>query len=168
MLHMHKPALEELDFRRRLLQDPETMAYNRAWGGTIDFPPERWPGWYERWLAGPEGQRFYRFLCTPEGEPVGEAAYHRDGHMYLCDVIILARHRGRGYGGEGLELLCAAARENGVGQLYDNIAADNQAALGLFLGRGFRIAAHTPEAVLVKKDLGEAPPEGAGRKGAAG
>ena len=38
-LTLYVPTLDDLWFRRRMLEDPETMAYNRAWGGTI-----RWPG----------------------------------------------------------------------------------------------------------------------------
>ena len=45
---LHRPALEELSFRQSLLSDPDTMAYNHAWGGTIDFPQERWEDWYGR------------------------------------------------------------------------------------------------------------------------
>lgn len=155
MLMLYKPGLEELDFRQRLLSDPETMAYNHAYGGAIGFPPERWQDWYDRWLAEPNGARFYRYLRTRAGELVGETAYHFDGEKYLCDVIILARYRGRGYGGQGLELLCAAARENGVERLYDDIAADNPAAVKLFLRHGFQIVSRTPEVVLVRKDLPE-------------
>ena len=60
-IQLYRPAPEELWFRQRLLGDPETMAYNRAYGGTIPFPQERWAPWYERWVERPEG-RFYRYL----------------------------------------------------------------------------------------------------------
>ena len=40
-IQLYRPAPEELWFRQRLLGDPETMAYNRAYGGTIPFPQER-------------------------------------------------------------------------------------------------------------------------------
>lgn len=38
------------------------------------------------------------------GEYVGEVAYHFDGErgIYVADVIILARFRGRGYGSIGI------------------------------------------------------------------
>ena len=74
---LHRPSLGELSFRQRLLKDPETMAYNHAYGGTIDFPRERWSDWYARWVEDETGERFYRCLLCPEtGEFVGEAAYH--------------------------------------------------------------------------------------------
>lgn len=152
---LHRPALEELSFRRSLLSDPDTMAYNRAWGGTIDFPQERWADWYGRWLEDNSGTRFYRYLYDPKLDAfVGETAYHLDEDLggYICDVIVSARYRGRGYGTQGLDLLCQAARANGVPRLLDNIAADNP-SVSLFLKAGFREAGRTETYILVAKDL---------------
>ena len=146
---LYRPTLSELGFRRKLLADPETMSYNRAWGGVIDFPEEKWAAWYEKWS---DKEHFYRYLRTKTGELVGETAYRLDGGRYLCDVIVLARRRGRGYGTQGLELLCAAARANGVKALYDDIAAGNP-AVELFLRHGFRVVERGPESILVLKDL---------------
>ena len=36
------PKFEDLWFRQTMMADPETMAYNHAWGGTIPFPEEHW------------------------------------------------------------------------------------------------------------------------------
>ena len=125
MIEAYLPRPDELWFRRKMLADEATMAYNRAYGGTVDFPEERWPDWYGRWVAHPEG-RYYRYLReSASGEFVGEIAYHFDGEKYLADVIVYAPYRRRGYGAAGLALLCAAAKEIGVGVLYDDIAADN-------------------------------------------
>lgn len=152
---LHRPALEELSFRQAILSDPETMAYNHAWGGTIDFPRARWADWYGRWVEKPGGQRFYRYLYDPEAEKfVGEAAYHWDREMeaYLCDVIVAASCRGRGYGSQGLALLCEAAKANGVARLWDNIALDNP-SVSVFLRAGFREVERNEEFVLVARDL---------------
>lgn len=152
---LHRPALEELSFRRSLLSDPDTMAYNRAWGGTIDFPRERWTDWYKRWLEDASGARFYRYLCDPQLDTfVGEAAYHLDEELggYVCDVIVSAQYRGRGYGTHGLDLLCQAAKANGVSRLLDNIAADNP-SISLFLKAGFRETGRNETYILVAKDL---------------
>lgn len=152
MLTLYRPALEELYFRQALLGDGATMAYNHAWGGTISFPRERWPDWYRRWVEVPD-RRFYRYLRDADAF-VGEAAYHFDGELdgYVCDVIVHAAHRWNGYGGQGLELLCGAAKENGVDRLYDNIALDNP-SVALFLRHGFREIKRTEEYVLVARDL---------------
>lgn len=152
MLTLYRPALEELSFRQALLGDGATMAYNHAWGGTIVFPRERWPDWYRRWVEVPD-RRFYRYLRDADAF-VGEAAYHFDGELdgYVCDVIVHAAHRWNGYGGQGLELLCGAAKENGVDRLYDNIALDNP-SVALFLRHGFWEIKRTEEYVLVARDL---------------
>lgn len=153
-LTLYVPTLDDLWFRRRMLEDPETMAYNHAWGGTIPWPRENWQPWYEHWVVHPEGERFYRYLQDEDtGDFVGEIAYHRN-EQGLCqaNVIVFASCRGRGYGREGLRLLCRAAKENGIHVLYDDIARDNP-AIGLFLSEGFTIAAERERTRLLKKDL---------------
>ena len=153
-LLLHRPSYEELSFRRDLLADPETMAYNQAYGGTIEFPEERWADWYSRWVEEPDG-RFYRYLkLDGTGIFVGEAAYHWDGDLgeYLCDVIVYAPYRRRGYGAQGLSLLCKAAKANGVERLCDNIAAGNP-SIHMFRKDGFRERCRNEEYVLVERTL---------------
>ena len=152
---LYRPTIEELLFRQQLLADPDTMAFNHAWGGTIGFPRERWADWYARWVEDSSGERFYRYLhAGTEGAFVGEAAYHFDNELnaYVCDVIVSASRRGRGYGSQGLALLCAAARENGVKRLCDNIAIDNP-SVSLFLKAGFREIFRNEAYILAAKDL---------------
>lgn len=154
-IRLYRPKLEELDFRQSLLGNPETMAYNHAYGGTISFPRERWADWYARWVEDETGERFYRYLRhEASGTYVGEAAYHYDSEFgeYLCDVLVSAQYRGRGFGRAGLALLCAAAKANGVKRLVDNIAVDNPST-GLFLDAGFRERLRNEEYVLVEKEL---------------
>ena len=156
MLSLYVPELKDLWFKQQLLSDETTMAYNRAWGGTIPFPEEKWPGWYERWVAASDGKRFYRYLKDENGAFVGEVAYHWDGDIpgFMADVIVYAPFRGRGCGSSGLELLCAAARENGVFVLYDEIALDNP-SVGLFLKHGFTEVSRSEHSVLLRKTLKE-------------
>ena len=153
MLKLVTPALEDMWFRESLLADEDTMSYNHAWGGTIPFPKETWQDWYDYWIIHHENQRYYRYLEDENGF-VGEAAYHYapgyDG--YVADIIIFSAFRGRGYGAQGLELLCAAAKENGISVLYDDIAIDNT-AVRLFLKQGFYEDYRTEEKIVLKKDL---------------
>ncbi len=153
-LVLYAPTLDDLWFRQRMLEDPETMSYNRAWGGTIPWPRERWASWYDWWIVHPEEKRFYRYLKDEAtGDFVGEIAYHLDDRgMCQADVIIFAPFRGQGYGREGLRLLCQAARENGIDVLYDDIARDNP-AIGLFISEGFEVSAEKGLTRLLKKDL---------------
>ena len=94
MLTLYKPGYDDLWFRQRMLADEETMSYNHAWGGTVDFPREDWKSWYDHWIGNPEGRRFYRYVMHGDCF-VGEAAYHYDGESGRClaDVIILAALR---------------------------------------------------------------------------
>ncbi len=66
-------------------------------------------------------------MMNSDNEYVGEVAYHydRQGDIYICNVIILSEYRNQGYGTDGLQQLCKAAKNNGIFVLYDDIAADN-------------------------------------------
>ena len=59
---LKSPTIEELWFIEKLLSDPETMSYNHAYGGTINFPKEQWEEWYAYWMENVQGKRFYRYL----------------------------------------------------------------------------------------------------------
>ena len=148
------PTLEDMWFRESLLADEETMSYNHAWGGTISWPKEEWQDWYEYWIVDHEDRRYYRYLKSGN-DFVGEIAYHYDPEYdgYVADVIILAKYRGKGYGARGLELLCEAAKADGISALYDDIAIDNT-AVKLFLKNGFHEEYRTEEKIVLKKDLG--------------
>lgn len=155
MIRCYQPKPDELWFRESLLADPDTMSYNNAWGGTIPFPEEEWDAWYQYWIGEPEGRRFYRYLLDGETQAfVGEIAFHLDEerNLPICDVIILAKYRNRGFGSEGIRLLCEAAKERGITVLYDDIAADNP-SWKLFLKNGFEIAWQNNEVVMVRKTL---------------
>ena len=155
MIRCHQPVLDELWFRESLMADPDTMSYNNAWGGTIPFPREKWESWYQYWIGNPEGKRFYRYLQDEEtGAFVGEIAWHLDEkrNIHICDVIILARYRNRGYGSEGIRLLCEAAKRSGIAILYDDIATDNP-SWKLFLKNGFEISSRDDEVVMARKVL---------------
>ena len=154
MLTLYKPKYGELWFRRRLLADAETMAYNHAWGGTVDFPDENWRDWYDCWIGAHDGGRFYRYLKDGVGRFVGEIAYRFDAGLqgYTANVIVHSQYRGKGYGSLALALLCAAAKEKGIDALYDDIAADNP-AVALFLRHGFTEEYRTGEKIILKKIL---------------
>ncbi len=141
MLKVVKPELEDLWFRESMMADIETMSYNDAWGGTIPFPKEDWEEWYTLWVRNSGQERYYRYLKDDANKVfVGEISYHFDKlrNIYICDVIIKAEFRKQGFGTQGIQLLCEAAKANGVEALYDNIAADNPSA-HLFLKNGFSI-----------------------------
>ena len=67
-------------------------------------------------------------------------------------MIVHAKYRSRGFGEQGLRLLCDAARANGLTELYDDIAVDNP-AIKLFLNSGFLVVRETEENITVKRIL---------------
>ena len=155
MVELCIPEPEDLWFRQMLLADQATMSYNDAWGGTIPFPEEDWDEWYDWWLVHHEGARFYRYLVdSASGEFVGEVNYHFDEveGIFLTGIIVLATKRGRGYGRDGILLLCRSARENGLAALYDTFEPDDP-AMPLFERCGFVEDHRTEELVYLRKDL---------------
>lgn len=168
-LTLYKPECRDLWFKQLMLSDEETMSYNHAWGGTIPFPETRWKEWHDFWIVHPEGKRYYRYLKNEDGAFTGEIAYHYDVEIrgYNADVIVYAKYRKKGYGSMALELLCAAAKENGITVLYDTIAADNPAA-GLFRKHGFTEEYRTEDGIVLKKELRNDPENGAEAGKAAG
>ena len=150
---LYCPLVEDLWFKEKLMNDEETMSYNHAWGGTIPFPKEKWKVWYDKWLINHENKRYYRYVKENDVF-IGEIAYHFDEErkIYIADVIIYADYRGRGYGKEALMLLCKQAKENGVQELYDDIAIDNP-SVSLFVKCGFEEVCRTDEYIMVKKKL---------------
>lgn len=152
MIKMYIPQYKDMWFRKQLLEDPETMSYNNAWGGIIEFPESKWRLWYNNWIENPKKERFYRYLLDENDNFIGEIAYHLENNIYLANIIIYSNYRSRGYGREGLDLLCRQAKNNELRYLYDNIALDNP-AIKLFLEHGFVEEYRTNEIIMLKKTL---------------
>ena len=107
-LCLHVPELNEFWYRKKLMEDPETMSYNRGYDldfagydkgtGCIAFPEEEWESCYN-YFVGHEPERFYAYLVNTEnGEFVGEVNAHKSvGHdWYDMGIVIEAKHRGKG------------------------------------------------------------------------
>ena len=153
MLELYEPRIEDLWFKKKMMDDEQTMAYNQAYGGTIPFPKEKWTNWHQRWITDHGGKRFYRYIQDNDAF-VGEVAYYFDEErqIYIADVVIYAPYRGKGYGRKALQLLCEIAKENGIKELYDDIAIDNS-SVELFLKCGFEEVLRSNEYILAKKEL---------------
>lgn len=152
-MELYKPKLEELYFREMMLNDIQTMSYNKAYGGTIEFPKEKWQKWYDRWIINHENKRFYRYIKINDIF-IGNVAYRFDEErsIYIIEIIIYAPYRGKGYGHKALLLLCDMAKANGISELYDDIVIDNP-AISLFINCGFEEIGKTNEYIFVKKKL---------------
>ena len=156
-LELYRPAVEDLWFKRDLLGDEATMSYNRAWGGTVDFPEHLWPRWARRLGRARGGgaallplpaRRGYRRVRGPRSPIAGTRA--TTASLRTCSCTRASR--GRGYGGVGLELLCGAARGRGIATLRDNVALDNP-AIASSCATAFTKEWRSDEFVMLRRDL---------------
>lgn len=147
------PEYEELVYRQKWLSDVHTMSYNQRYGGTIDFPQEKWKDWYQRWIN--KDGKFYAYVYSQElNEYVGEIAYHYDDnvHEIIANVIIDSKYRHLGFGRKALRLLCEKAKENGYDAICDEIDINNT-AIHLFMNEGFKELFRNDTMIFVKKEL---------------
>lgn len=148
----YRPQLPDLWFRQKLLSDEKSMSYNHSYGGTIDFPAERWESWYQKWLGNDDSHYFYRYVVNTDNEYVGEAAYHYEQDRCMIDVLILDSCRHKGYGSMALKLLEQTAAENGIDKVCDSIACDNP-SLVMFLKNGYEVEYDNEEYVMISKNI---------------
>ena len=154
VLSFHIPSLEEMSFRQELLADEETMTYNAKWGGTINFPKEKWEITYKR-LINDNIKNYYAYLYSNELKCfIGEVGYRYDEELdeFITNILIHSKYRNKGYGTIALAMLCDLAKQNGISFLTDTIALDNP-SIRIFLNQGFKEIKRTNEYILVKKEL---------------
>jgi predicted HTH transcriptional regulator len=101
---------------------------------------ESWRDEYLKWVCG---------FANAQGGTIYIGLNDDDN---VADVIVFSKYRGKGYGAKGLEFLCAAAKENGISVIYDDIAIDNP-AISLFLKQGFYEEYRTEDKIILKKTL---------------
>jgi len=145
-LRLYQPQYQELLFREQLLSDPDTMSFNRfrepaedyhPQTGCIDFPPSHWAMWYSFWLER-EPENFYAVVADGR-TPLGEVSWYYDGETYRAGIILLARHRRKGYCAPALKLLAERAfRVHGLPELTVTLSTASTAAVKGFLSAGFR------------------------------
>ena len=154
-LKLHTPSIRDMEYRQKLLAQPETMAYNRGQmmdcegydcaTGCIDFPIADWRYWRDVWLWR-EPSRYSAYILDEEtGEFVGEACYFYDmeSDAHGTGIIVEHRHRGRGYGTAALRLLAEHAfLQPEVDKLFVELPHSRDDAIRMYLTAGFREAAN--------------------------
>ena len=137
MLTLRPADRSLMPFRRVMLEDPETMAYNAPWfppDGTLPFPEEKWDDWLERWTSK-EPERFCGYLFDGD-TPVGEVCWHGTGEE--IGVVIKAEFRRSGYGAQGLALLAARAFSHPeITTLHNTFESTRDPVMALHLHFGF-------------------------------
>lgn len=153
MLVLVQPELKELHYRKKLLSDKKTMAFNKDNGGTVDFHEKLWVRWYDLWMNHP--QYYYAYLYDEQLQCyIGEVSYYfeEDYQEYVLNIIIEERYRHLGKGKEALLLLCQKAKENGLRFLCDDIDSRNP-AIDLFKKAGFKEVWQKGHITMLKKRL---------------
>ena len=78
-LRLHIPAENELEYRRWLIADEETMAYNKGYGnngnGCYDQTIEQVRDWCKNWNNG-SGNYYAYIVRADDGVPVDEVDIH--------------------------------------------------------------------------------------------
>ena len=142
-LKLHIPAENELEYRRHLIADKDTMAYNIGYGdnggGCYYQTIEQIRQWYKNWNN--ETGNFYAYIIrNDDNAPVGEADIHFSSYYgkYIVGVVIEAKYRGNGYSAEALRLLADHAFNiMKLNAVYDDFPAERLAAERAFSKVGF-------------------------------
>ena len=78
VLKLHIPTADELDYRRFLIGDEDTMAYNQGYsdngGSTYHHTAEQALRWWQYWQS--EGNFYAYVVRTSDNVPVGEVSIH--------------------------------------------------------------------------------------------
>lgn len=82
-LQLRIPRFEELNYRKKLLSNSETMSYNKGYDeadgydketGCIDFNEHSWSGWFSRWVNNTPDRYYAYIIKSDENIPIGEVA----------------------------------------------------------------------------------------------
>lgn len=147
---LYVPTERELDYRRRLIADEETMSYNAGYGengaGCYYQSREQALAWYRNWNNAP-GNFYAYIVLTEDNRPIGEASVHwsEPDQKYMVGLVLKSSYRGKGYGSEALALLAQKAFDQWkLDSLYDAFPAGREAAERTFRKAGFERVDQSP------------------------
>lgn len=142
-IELHIPKESELEYRRHLISDKETMNYNIGYGddrtGCYYQSIEQVRDWYKNWNNGTDN--YYAYIIRKEDNvPIGEVDIHWSGYSqkHIIGIVIEANYRGKGYAEEALDLLCDVAfNELNLDRIYDDFPVTRTSAEKVFFKVGF-------------------------------
>lgn len=150
-LYLHVPKFEELIYRQKIMNDPETMDYNRGYDeydgynkytGCIDFPEDKWEKWYS-WMVDNKPECYYAYIVRRDDNKfIGDVSIHfnKSKKWYEMGILIEAKYRGMGYAEEAISLLMDIAFNE-----YDALVVHNyfeevrKAAYKMHINAGFKL-----------------------------
>lgn len=142
-LKLHIPNEDELEYRRHLISDKETMSYNIGYSddgaGCYYQSIEQVRDWYKNWNNGTDNYYAY-IIRKKDNTPIGEVDIHWSGYCqkHIIGIVIEAKYRGKGYAEEALSLLCDVAfDELKLDKIYDDFPVTRTSAEKVFSKVGF-------------------------------
>ena len=146
-ISLYIPKVDDYWYEEKVEADPETMSYNAGYDvsyegyhydtGCIDFPKNKWE---DKFNKRKKDGIFFAYIKDNDLDSfIGYVNYYynSDDDRYDCSILIESIYRGLGYSKIALKLLCDAARECGIKELYDNFEIDRGNTLNLFKSAGF-------------------------------
>ncbi|BCN32584.1 GNAT family N-acetyltransferase [Anaeromicropila herbilytica] len=153
-VYLHIPKYEELDYRKNLMLQPDTMEYNKGCNinhegydsvtGCIQFLDEDMSNWYQTWInqTSHPSNYYYAYIVRKYDEVfLGEVNLHKNQKKdwYEMGVVIEAKYRGLGYSKEALRQLLEVAFEKLNARAVHNCFEETRvAALRLHEAVGFK------------------------------
>lgn len=149
-LYLHIPEYDELWYRQKIMEDPETMDYNKGYDmdfegydrstGCIAFPKQEWADWYD-YFINQEPECFYAYIAREsDGRFIGEVNVHMsdDNDWYEMGIVLEGKYRGKGYAVAALKLLLQYAFEKmGAKAVHNDFEEERQAAVKTHISAGF-------------------------------
>jgi RimJ/RimL family protein N-acetyltransferase len=149
-LQLRIPRYEELDYRKKLLANTETMSYNKGYDefngydketGCIDFNENSWDHWFSCWVNKTPNRYYAYIIKIHENRPIGEVAlrYVEEKSAHCVSIILEAKYRGNGYSEEALRLLVNTAfHELRLEKIFDDFPSTRVSAEKVFNKVGFK------------------------------
>lgn len=142
-LKLRIPSDNELEYRRKLIADEATMAYNAGYDDTdgcaYHQTPDQTIQWYKGWNK--DNNRFYAYIVrSADNTLIGEVNVHKNGNSSCYDmgIVLEAKYRGFGYSTEALKLLSQYAFDIlGADAIHNDFEETRIAAVKTHLSAGF-------------------------------
>ncbi len=164
-IELKVPKLEEMHYRQKWMQDPNTMNYNAGFEmnllgydyqtGTMSKTDEEMKVWYNNWI-GQEPNKYFAYIYeTNKNVPIGEVYFYKDKDKYKMGILIVNEFRGKKFSKDALNKLMKISFEKyGIPELTDSFPDDRISAIKLFKSYGFKESGNIEEIIRFgKKDI---------------
>jgi len=150
-VYLKKPKLEDLYLTEILLQDEETMSFNKKWGGTVPFPKEKWEPFFKEYIEN--SKNYYFHIYNLDNQFIGEVSSRKDEYFnsHILNIKIMYIFRGNNHGNDALECFLDYffSIDNNT-KISDNVALDNDLAIKTLSRIGFEEMYRTQEYILME------------------